>query len=508
MGDNYLAHYGVKGMTWKKHGYRTIRNGEYIYGQQGVSTGGRSFSAPSQMAKKQQAMANARANNAYINRTAINSIPARTPAVQPRANAKPTSQTAIANARANNAYSVMVEKRQQAERAAIAEAKNKPSTPAAEPTKDTKEKPKLTLPDIKGTDEKKSGKKGSSKKSGSGSKKSSSQKTSGTTTSSANTTTQSPQVSSVDDENARRILGDRYDEVKQKVADKLKQTGKDALTADEIKEIMGGDYDILLNNFLESISKASKPQTTDIDALAKGVMNGQYGNGAERQQALGANYAAVQQRVNQLQRQNKGKTSKPSTAPTTVKYGTDAYYNQTGKNGVTVNNKKVKHSFDVNVDNYLAHHGVKGQKWGIRRYQNEDGSYNQAGKDRYITSKTKLESNATRYGGQITKNGKYKASNGTVIAKSRDGSVRVMRRLSTSVIGKGLSAAGRGSMSKITGRSKESLKAQENREREALKEYYKVGGDRMLKKYEKLSMKSISDSSVSSGKKAVERTLK
>ena len=23
---------------------------------------------------------------------------------------------------------------------------------------------------------------------------------------------------------------------------------------------------------------------------------------------------------------------------------------------------------------YLAHHGIKGQKWGHRRYQNEDGS--------------------------------------------------------------------------------------------------------------------------------------
>jgi len=27
----------------------------------------------------------------------------------------------------------------------------------------------------------------------------------------------------------------------------------------------------------------------------------------------------------------------------------------------------------------LYHHGVKGQKWGIRRYQNEDGSYTEAG---------------------------------------------------------------------------------------------------------------------------------
>lgn len=35
------------------------------------------------------------------------------------------------------------------------------------------------------------------------------------------------------------------------------------------------------------------------------------------------------------------------------------------------------------VDNvYLAHHGIKGQKWGIRRFQNKDGSYTLAGKNR------------------------------------------------------------------------------------------------------------------------------
>ena len=38
----------------------------------------------------------------------------------------------------------------------------------------------------------------------------------------------------------------------------------------------------------------------DIDALARAVINGDYGNGEERRQRLGANYAAVQRRVNEM----------------------------------------------------------------------------------------------------------------------------------------------------------------------------------------------------------------
>lgn len=33
-------------------------------------------------------------------------------------------------------------------------------------------------------------------------------------------------------------------------------------------------------------------------------------------------------------------------------------------------------------DTYLEHYGIKGMKWGVRRYQNEDGTLTDAGKNR------------------------------------------------------------------------------------------------------------------------------
>ena len=47
----------------------------------------------------------------------------------------------------------------------------------------------------------------------------------------------------------------------------------------------------------------------------------------------------------------------------------------------------------MNYENELSHHGVIGQKWGIRRYQNYDGSLTRSGMKRYNSFKAAYKSN-------------------------------------------------------------------------------------------------------------------
>lgn len=65
----------------------------------------------------------------------------------------------------------------------------------------------------------------------------------------------------------------------------------------------------------------------------------------------------------------------------------------------------------VTLNDELCHFGIKGQKWGIRRFQNEDGSLKSAGKKRYGDGEESKSSESNKSKSSSKSNKKREALN-------------------------------------------------------------------------------------------------
>lgn len=101
------------------------------------------------------------------------------------------------------------------------------------------------------------------------------------------------------------------------------------------------------------------------------------------------------------------------------------------------------HSSDV-----LYHHGILGQKWGIRRFQNSDGSYTEAGKKR--RREDSYSEDYKKYESLKKKSPKEMSNNELKEFNKRAQLEQDYRRLNPNAIAKGLAVAGAVSAATIT----------------------------------------------------------
>ena len=148
-------------------------------------------------------------------------------------------------------------------------------------------------------------------------------------------------------------------------------------------------------------------------------------------------------------------------------------------------------------EEFLAHHGILGQKWGVRRYQNKDGSLTAAGKKKAALG---AEGRA-----QILKEGEAKARNKRIQGSIAKGAAQIGGTVAGAAagalvgstagpvgtvggIGVGISAGA--AAGKVTGKV---VKALYNEKANAINNEYLLLANDIMKEYENTKVKDISD---------------
>ena len=100
----------------------------------------------------------------------------------------------------------------------------------------------------------------------------------------------------------------------------------------------------------------------------------------------------------------------------------------------------------------LYHHGIKGQKWGIRRFQNKDGSLTKAGEKRYSEeSDKKIQTNhdgskIIPVGFKFNRVGRstidVNKSGGLYVSYGKEDAARYIKSLGPTLLGKLFKTAG------------------------------------------------------------------